>query len=234
MYYGKQFGIVPVPVRVAGQHVIVPLGGEDWMVGKTGGSAAQQMAFDYIEGMQTPSKELQLAKLFGYLPAKDAVAKTYVNRPALSGACTPTRRFTLIRVRWAWGEVPEDLLGSVDGHPGCTIGFTIGAIRTEHGAVLYQHRLEELTPESHQALLDVFGPPRDWLVTLDLWAVAQTVPLGRDQKLKALPVAGCNAQLRRATFGARIPVVAGGLREVISGHTVVRFPGSAKGLAGGR
>jgi multiple sugar transport system substrate-binding protein len=80
MYYGKQFGIVPVPVRVAGQHVIVPLGGEDWMVGASGGTATQQMAFDYIEGMQSPSKELSLAKLFGYLPPKEAVAKTFVQQ----------------------------------------------------------------------------------------------------------------------------------------------------------
>ena len=80
MYYGKQFGIVPVPVRVAGQHVIVPLGGEDWMVGASGGTAAQQMAFNYLEGMQSPSEELSLAKLFGYLPPKEAVAKTYVQQ----------------------------------------------------------------------------------------------------------------------------------------------------------
>lgn len=80
MYYGKQFGIVPVPVRVPGQHVVVPLGGEDWMVSKSGGSAAQQMAFEYIQGMQTPAKELQLAKLFGYLPGKIAVAKTYLQQ----------------------------------------------------------------------------------------------------------------------------------------------------------
>jgi len=78
MYYGKQFGVVPVPVRVAGQHVIVPLGGEDWMVSKSGGSSAQQLAFDYIQGMQSSSEELTLAKAFGYLPAKVAVAKTYV------------------------------------------------------------------------------------------------------------------------------------------------------------
>jgi multiple sugar transport system substrate-binding protein len=80
MYYGKQFGIVPVPVRVPGQHVIVPLGGEDWMVGAGGGTAAQQMAFDYIEGMQSPSEELSLSKLFGYLPPKEAVAKTFVQQ----------------------------------------------------------------------------------------------------------------------------------------------------------
>ena len=80
MFYGKQFGIVPVPVRKAGQHVIVPLGGEDWMVSKSGGTAAEQMAFEYIKGMQTHAKELQLAKLFGYLPGKIAVAKTYLKQ----------------------------------------------------------------------------------------------------------------------------------------------------------
>jgi multiple sugar transport system substrate-binding protein len=80
MFYGKQFGIVPVPVRQAGQHVIVPLGGEDWMVSKSGGSAAQQMAFEYIKGMQTSAMELKLAKLFGYLPGKIAVAKTYLQQ----------------------------------------------------------------------------------------------------------------------------------------------------------
>lgn len=80
LFYGKQFGVVPIPTRVAGQHVVVPLGGEDWMVSKSGGTAAQQLAFDYIQGMQTPTKELQLAKLFGYLPAKISVAKTYVKQ----------------------------------------------------------------------------------------------------------------------------------------------------------
>jgi multiple sugar transport system substrate-binding protein len=80
MFYGKQFGIVPVPTRVAGQHVVVPLGGEDWMVSKSGDSATQQMAFEYIKGMQSPAMELKLAKLFGYLPGKVAVAKTYVKQ----------------------------------------------------------------------------------------------------------------------------------------------------------
>ncbi len=80
MYYGKQFGIVPVPVRVAGQHVVVPLGGEDWMVSASGNSATQQMAFEYLEGMQTPAQELSLSKLYGYLPPKEAVAKTFVQQ----------------------------------------------------------------------------------------------------------------------------------------------------------
>jgi len=80
MFYGKQYGIVPVPTRVAGQKVVVPLGGEDWMVSKSGDSATQQMAFEYIKGTQTPSMQLKLAKLFGYLPGKIAVAKTYVGQ----------------------------------------------------------------------------------------------------------------------------------------------------------
>ena len=80
LFYGKQFGIVPVPVNKAGQHVIVPLGGEDWMVSKSGGSDAQQAAFEYIQGMQTPAMELSLAKLFGYLPPKPAVANVYLKQ----------------------------------------------------------------------------------------------------------------------------------------------------------
>ena len=35
------------------------------------------VAFEYINGMQTPALELKLAKLFGYLPGKIAVAKKY-------------------------------------------------------------------------------------------------------------------------------------------------------------
>jgi multiple sugar transport system substrate-binding protein len=80
LFYGKQFGVVPVPTRTAGQKSIVPLGGEDWMVSKSGGTAAQQMAFEYIEGLQNPAAELSLAKLFGYLPAKVAVANQYLKQ----------------------------------------------------------------------------------------------------------------------------------------------------------
>jgi multiple sugar transport system substrate-binding protein len=50
------------------------------MVSKSGGTAAQQMAFEYIKGLQTPSAELALAKLFGYLPAKIAVANQYLKQ----------------------------------------------------------------------------------------------------------------------------------------------------------
>lgn len=77
-YYGKQFGVVPIPVRVPGQKVVAPLGGEDFMVSDSGTKAQQQMAFEFIEGLQTPSEELTFAKAFGYLPATISVAHTFL------------------------------------------------------------------------------------------------------------------------------------------------------------
>ena len=76
--YGRYFGVAPIPTESAGQKAVVPLGGEDWEVSKSGNKATQQLAFDYIEGMQSPSEELNLANQFGYLPARESVAKEYV------------------------------------------------------------------------------------------------------------------------------------------------------------
>ena len=90
--------------------MIVPLGGEDWMVSKTGGSAAQQLAFDYIQGLQAPAKELPFAKLYGYLPAKEAVAKTYVQQvgPEWSVYANQTI-YAHPRTLGLGVEIPEDL-----------------------------------------------------------------------------------------------------------------------------
>ena len=77
-YYGKQFGVVPIPVRVPGQKVVVPLGGEDWMISKSGSSAQQQMAYQFIKGTQTNAQMLSFAKSFGYMPAKPSVATAFL------------------------------------------------------------------------------------------------------------------------------------------------------------
>jgi multiple sugar transport system substrate-binding protein len=77
-YYGKQFGIVPVPVRVPGQKVVAPLGGEDFMVSNSGTKAEQDMAAQFIFGLQKPSEELAMAKVFGYMPPKPSVAQTFI------------------------------------------------------------------------------------------------------------------------------------------------------------
>lgn len=79
-FYGKQFGVVPIPTNKPGQKSIVPLGGEDWMVSKTGGTQAEQLSFDYIKGLQTPAEQLKFANLFGYLPSKIAVANKFLKQ----------------------------------------------------------------------------------------------------------------------------------------------------------
>ncbi len=92
----------------------MPLGGEDWEISKSGSTADQQLAFDYIEGLQSPSEELNLAKQFGYLPARISVAKTYVKEagPAVERArdADPVRASAHARSRH---EVQHDLHGSV-------------------------------------------------------------------------------------------------------------------------
>ena len=76
--YGKYFGVAPIPTESASQKAVVPLGGEDWEVSKSGSKAVQQLAFEYIRGMQSPTEELNLANQFGYLPARISVAKEFV------------------------------------------------------------------------------------------------------------------------------------------------------------
>jgi ABC-type glycerol-3-phosphate transport system substrate-binding protein len=76
--YGQYFGVAPIPTESAGQKAVVPLGGEDWEVSKSGSKAEQQLAFDYIQGMQSATEELNLANQFGYLPARESVAKEFV------------------------------------------------------------------------------------------------------------------------------------------------------------
>ena len=90
--YGQYWGIASIPTESASQKAVVPLGGEDWMVSKSGNKATQQLAFDYVEGMQSPSEELNLANQFGYLPARESVAKEFVKAagPAWSVLATQT------------------------------------------------------------------------------------------------------------------------------------------------
>ena len=79
-YYGKQFGIVPIPVRVPGQKVVAPLGGEDFMVSNSGTKAQQEMSFKFIQGLQKPSQELYMARVVGYMPPKPSVAKVFIKQ----------------------------------------------------------------------------------------------------------------------------------------------------------
>jgi len=73
MQYGKQFGIVPIPVRQPGQTVVAPLGGETWTLGASGSDQQQKLAWEWIKGMQVPSVMTHVTSLMYYLPTKPAV-----------------------------------------------------------------------------------------------------------------------------------------------------------------
>jgi len=73
MQYGKQFGIVPIPVRQPGQTVVAPLGGETWTLGASGSDQQQKLAWEWVKGMQVPSVMTHVTSLMYYLPTKPAV-----------------------------------------------------------------------------------------------------------------------------------------------------------------
>lgn len=75
MKYGKDYGIVPMPTRVAGQKVIAPLGGETWALGDSGSSAQQKAAWQWVKGMQAASTMKHVTSLMYYLPTKPAITK---------------------------------------------------------------------------------------------------------------------------------------------------------------
>jgi multiple sugar transport system substrate-binding protein len=76
--YDQQYGIVPIPVRQAGQTVVTPLGGETMDIGAGGSSAQQQAAWEWIEGLQQPATMKQVASMMYYLPTKTAVIQQYL------------------------------------------------------------------------------------------------------------------------------------------------------------
>jgi multiple sugar transport system substrate-binding protein len=76
--YNDQYGIVPIPVRVPGQKVVAPLGGETLDIGAGGSSAQQQAAWEWIEGMQQPATMEHVTSLMYYLPTKPTVISQYL------------------------------------------------------------------------------------------------------------------------------------------------------------
>jgi multiple sugar transport system substrate-binding protein len=76
--YNDQFGIVPIPVRMPGQTVIAPLGGETLNIGAGGSSAQQHAAWEWIEGMQPSATMIHLASMLYYLPTKPALMAQYL------------------------------------------------------------------------------------------------------------------------------------------------------------
>ena len=76
--YNQTYGIVPIPTRLSGQTVTVPLGGETWNIGNSGSTQQQQAAWEWIEGTQTPSAMTHFTSLMYYLPTKPSITAQYL------------------------------------------------------------------------------------------------------------------------------------------------------------
>jgi multiple sugar transport system substrate-binding protein len=76
--YNQQYGIVPIPLNSAGQKLVTPLGGETLDIGAGGSSAQQAAAWEWIQGMQTPTQMAYMASHMYYLPSKTAVLQQYL------------------------------------------------------------------------------------------------------------------------------------------------------------
>ena len=77
--YNVDYGIVPIPTRVAGQTVIAPLGGETMDIGAGGSSAQQQAAWEWVQGMQSSATMQHVDGLNFYLPSKTSVLQAYLS-----------------------------------------------------------------------------------------------------------------------------------------------------------
>ncbi|HEY1699139.1 MAG TPA: extracellular solute-binding protein [Trebonia sp.] len=77
--YNVDYGIVPIPTRVAGQTLTAPLGGETMDIGAGGSSAQQQAAWEWIQGMQQTATMEKVDGLNYYLPSKTAVLQQYLS-----------------------------------------------------------------------------------------------------------------------------------------------------------
>lgn len=71
--YNVDYGIAPIPVRVPGQTVQVPLGGETFTLGDSGNDQQKKLAWEFVKGMQDPATMLHITQLMYYLPTKPAV-----------------------------------------------------------------------------------------------------------------------------------------------------------------
>jgi multiple sugar transport system substrate-binding protein len=71
--YNDQYGIVPIPTRVAGQTVVAPLGGETMDLGNGGSAEQQKLSWEWVEGMQQPATMTHVTSLMYYLPTKPAI-----------------------------------------------------------------------------------------------------------------------------------------------------------------
>ncbi|MGI8459501.1 MAG: sugar ABC transporter substrate-binding protein [Propionibacteriaceae bacterium] len=73
------FGVVPFPVKTAGQTSVAPLGGETWTVPVTGNEARTAKAVELVKCMNSDENQLAWAKQNGVVPTKTALTDQFVS-----------------------------------------------------------------------------------------------------------------------------------------------------------
>lgn len=81
---GLDYGVVPIPTRVAGQKLYVPTGGETWTISRDGTSAQQKAALGFLNWLLTPKEDAtEAVQVGGLIPTvKPAVAMALAEEPA--------------------------------------------------------------------------------------------------------------------------------------------------------
>ncbi|GHK00179.1 sugar ABC transporter substrate-binding protein [Streptomyces sp. Y2F8-2] len=74
------WGVVPIPVRQAGQTLVTPLGGEVWTVPQTASKARQQKAAQVLACLNDSANMLALAEQYFTVPSRTAVASRYAEQ----------------------------------------------------------------------------------------------------------------------------------------------------------
>ncbi|KOV96145.1 sugar ABC transporter substrate-binding protein [Streptomyces sp. NRRL B-3648] len=74
---GLHWGVAPLPVRVPGQTLVTPLGGEVWTVPQNSSAARQQAAAKVLACLNDPENMLALAEQYHTVPSRTAVASRY-------------------------------------------------------------------------------------------------------------------------------------------------------------
>jgi multiple sugar transport system substrate-binding protein len=74
---GLSYGVVQIPVRVPGQQLLVPTGGETFAISRTGTTAQQQAALAFLKWLITPQEDAQAAvQVGGLVPTVQAAVST--------------------------------------------------------------------------------------------------------------------------------------------------------------
>ena len=63
------YGVVPMPIHLAGQKPVSPLGGEEWAIPVTN-SHIEQATWDLVNWLEQPQRLLTLDSAIGYIPAQ--------------------------------------------------------------------------------------------------------------------------------------------------------------------